>query len=256
MTRSEPIAIVGLGGVFPSSRTLSDFWSHVASGRDTAKDTPPDRWSFAPERALDPRRPAPDRVYSTRACLVDDPGLLNGSLIDGLDIDADFAAKLDVMVQLALRAGRDAWFDAHMDRVDRSRTGVILGNIALPTESTSLMADWVLGRRFDRKLFATRDSAPAAINRFVTGLPAGILAKALGLGGGHYTLDAACASSLFALDLAAVELRAGRADAMLTGGLSRPDCLYTQMGFAQLTALSPTGRCSPFDQKGDGLVVG
>ncbi|RLB52676.1 MAG: hypothetical protein DRJ42_14190 [Deltaproteobacteria bacterium] len=181
---------------------------------------------------------------------------MNGSLIDGLDIETDFAAKLDVMVQLALRAGRDAWFDAHMDRVDRSRTGVILGNIALPTESTSLMADWVLGRRFDRKLFATTESAPAAINRFVIGLPAGMLAKALGLGGGHYTLDAACASSLFALDLAAEELRSGRADAMLTGGLSRPDCLYTQMGFAQLTALSPTGRCSPFDHKGDGLVVG
>ncbi|MBW2462981.1 MAG: type I polyketide synthase, partial [Deltaproteobacteria bacterium] len=219
-------------------------------------DTPADRWAVAPDRAMHTRRPAPDRVYSTRACLVDDPGLVNGSLIDGLDIDAGFAAKLDVMVQLSLRAGRDAWFDAHMDRVDRSRTGVILGNIALPTESTSLMADWVLGRRFDRGLFATRDSAPAAINRFVTGLPAGILAKALGLGGGHYTLDAACASSLFALDLAAAELRSGRADAMLTGGLSRPDCLYTQMGFAQLTALSPSGRCSPFDQKGDGLVVG
>ncbi|MCK5366797.1 MAG: type I polyketide synthase, partial [Gammaproteobacteria bacterium] len=33
-------------------------------------------------------------------------------------------------------------------------------------------------------------------------------------------------------------------------------CLYTQMGFSQLTALSPSGRCSPFDRKGDGLVVG
>src|SRR5581483_10198196 len=48
----------------------------------------------------------------------------------------------------------------------------------------------------------------------------------------------------------------GRADAMLAGGLSRPDSLYTQMGFAQLRALSPSGRCSPFDARGDGLVVG
>ena len=43
---------------------------------------------------------------------------------------------------------------------------------------------------------------------------------------------------------------------MLTGGVSRPDPLYTQMGFAQLRALSPTGKASPFDAKADGLVVG
>jgi acyl transferase domain-containing protein/3-hydroxymyristoyl/3-hydroxydecanoyl-(acyl carrier protein) dehydratase len=83
-----------------------------------------------------------------------------------------------------------------------------------------------------------------------------MLAKALGLGGGSFTLDAACASSLYALKLAADELLSGRTDAMLTGGLSRPDCLYTQMGFSQLRALSPSGRASPFDAQADGLVVG
>ena len=43
----------------------------------------------------------------------------------------------------------------------------------------------------------------------MAGLPAGLLARALGLGGGCYTLDAACASSLYALKLAADELLAG-----------------------------------------------
>src|SRR5262249_33870664 len=32
--------------------------------------------------------------------------------------------------------------------------------------------------------------------------------------------------------------------------------LYTQMGFSQLRALSPRGRCAPFDHSADGLVVG
>ena len=44
--------------------------------------------------------------------------------------------------------------------------------------------------------------------------------------------------------------------AMLTGGLSRPDPLYTQMGFSQLRALSPDGRAYPFDARAGGLVVG
>jgi acyl transferase domain-containing protein/3-hydroxymyristoyl/3-hydroxydecanoyl-(acyl carrier protein) dehydratase len=69
-------------------------------------------------------------------------------------------------------------------------------------------------------------------------------------------LDAACASSLYAIKLACDELLSGRADAMIAGGLARPDSLYTQMGFAQLRALSVTGRCSPFDARADGLLVG
>ncbi len=90
----------------------------------------------------------------------------------------------------------------------------------------------------------------------MAGLPAMVLAEALGIGGGSFTLDAACASSLYALKLAVEELRSGRCDVMLTGGVSRPDCLYTQMGFSQLRALSPSGRCAPFDAGADGLVVG
>ena len=48
----------------------------------------------------------------------------------------------------------------------------------------------------------------------------------------------------------------GRADAMLCGGVSRPDALYIQMGFSQLRALSARGRPSPFDRNADGLVAG
>ncbi|MCK5826756.1 MAG: polyketide synthase, partial [Desulfuromusa sp.] len=100
------------------------------------------------------------------------------------------------------------------------------------------------------------DSAVDPINHYVAGLPAGLLAKALGFEGTCFTVDAACASSLYAIKLAVDELQSGRADTMIAGGLSRPDSLYTQMGFSQLRALSPTGTCSPFDQNGNGLVVG
>ena len=142
--------------------------------------------------------------------------------------------------------------------LDRRRVGVILGDIVLPTEKASIFARNILGRTFAEKLLGEAPPAEAVDprNRRAVGLPAALLAAELGLGGGRYTLDAACASSLYAIKLAADELLAGRADAMLAGGVSRPDCLYTQMGFAQLRALSPSGRCSPFDARADGLVVG
>ena len=142
--------------------------------------------------------------------------------------------------------------------MDRRRTGVVFGNIVLPTETASAFSLEILGRAFAARL-GVEPSPPVRFeprNAFPAGLPAAIVAEAYGLGGVSYTLDAACASSLYALKLAVDELRSGRADAMLTGGVSRPDALYTQMGFSQLRALSPRGRAAPLDHRADGLIVG
>src|SRR5262249_7907136 len=139
--------------------------------------------------------------------------------------------------------------------IDRSRVGVVLGNICLPTEASNALCREYLGRRLGSQASpSVRRTHP--LNRFVAGLPAGVLAKALGLGGGSYTLDAACASSLYAIKRAADALPAGRADAMPAGGANGSAPQYTQMGFSQLGALSPSGRCSPFDRRADGLMVG
>ena len=256
----EPIAIVGLGGVLPGAATLDDFWSVVEAGVDTASDPPPDRWCLALDRAYSTDQAQPDRVHSRRACFVRDFQLDP----QGIDLPSELIESLDPMVHLALHAGRQAWRDSVADAVDPARVGVMLGNIVLPTASASAMADWILGRSFERELFRAagvpmppETRAPvAAINRWVAGLPAAMVAKGLGLGGDRFCIDAACASSLFTVELAVDALRQGRLDAVLAGGLSRPDSLYTQMGFSQLLAVSPTGRCSPFDRKSDGLVVG
>ncbi len=99
-------------------------------------------------------------------------------------------------------------------------------------------------------------SDPALTARGIAALPAALIAQAFGLQGSTYTLDAACASSLYAIKLACDGLQSGRCDAALVGGLSRPDHLYTQMGFSQLHALSSKGACTPFDARADGLLVG
>lgn len=256
MKFAEPIAIVGIGGVFPGSPTLEAYWENVVNGVSAAREVPEGRWSLAPEDAFDPAVGAPDKVYSTRGCFVD------GFELDerGLSISPELIRTLDPMFHLLLHAGRQAFESALMNDVDRARIGVIIGNIALPTDSSSALNDDVFAPLFEEALFGKqvgkRPRPIEPLNRYVAGLPGSVLAKALDLGGGSCTLDAACASSLYAVKLACDELLSGRSDAMLTGGLSRPDCQYTQMGFAQLRALSASGQCSPFDARGDGLVVG
>jgi len=260
----QHIAIVGIGGLFPgdgdtegctqTETHLETFWKNIQTGRDCSRVVPDDRWLLSKDDAWSFELAA-DKVNSIRGCFLDtlqlDP--------TGLDLDKNILAKLDPMFHILLHAGRQAWQDINNDNIDKQRVGIIIGNIVLPTDSSSALADETLGPAFESQLLGKRpeeNNKTESLNRYVAGLPAGVLAKALGLGGGTYTLDAACASSLYALKYAVEELIAGRADAMLTGGLSRPDCLYTQMGFSALGAISKTGHCSPFDHKGDGLLVG
>lgn len=257
MDLSRDIAIVGMGGIFPGAGEVAQFWSQVLAGRSQSREVPPGRWPLTPADAYDPSiaPPRPDKTYSTRGCFVD-PFTCD---LAGLDISRAQLDRLDPMFHLLLHAGKAAWRDTVTRNAAPDRTGVIIGNIVLPTDASSAITDEIFGPLFAEKALGRRVDdfhSTDPLNRYVAGLPAGVLAKALGLGGRAFTLDAACASSLYAVKLAVEELRSRRADLMLTGGLSRPDCFYTQMGFSQLRALSPSGRCAPFDAGADGLIVG
>ena len=179
--------------------------------------------------------------------------------LTGLAIDPELLAGLDPLFHLLLHAGKRAFDDGVTAPLDRSRVGVIIGNLALPSETSSLLARQLARAGPSRKSSSARATASRRPIRSTATSPVSppvSWPRPSAWAAAACTLDAACASSLYAIKLAVDELLAGRADAMLTGGLSRPDPLYTQMGFSQLRALSRRGICSPFDAAGDGLVVG
>jgi PfaB family protein len=251
MRSIERVAVVSMGGLFPNANSLDEFWNHVRNANDCSSEPPLGRWLIPPQKAKDPRLGMPDRVYSTRGYFLKP----FQAETRGLDLRNVPLEELDPIFHLALHIGNSAFLTAQTRQIDRQRCGVILGNIALPTEKSSEYARQILGDRFGT--WFPKPLRPVhPWNRQPAGLPAALLARALGFGLGGYSLDAACASSLYAIKYACDELLSGRADFMIAGGMSRPDCLYTQMGFAQLRALSLSGRCSPFDAKADGLVVG
>jgi acyl transferase domain-containing protein/3-hydroxymyristoyl/3-hydroxydecanoyl-(acyl carrier protein) dehydratase len=254
--KPEPIAVVGAGGIFPDAPTPDAFWENLVARRCAAKEVPAGRWAVSAERVFDPRLGAADKVYSKKACFIEgfrfDPS--------GLALDADWARSLDPAFHLALHSGRQALAEAKLSAGDRARAGVVMGQLVLPTDGAAAWSRELLLPVFEKESLGLPPARPGhranPADRFLAGLPAGVVAKAFGLGGGSWTLDAACASSLYALKFAVEELRAGRADAMLAGGMSRPQSLYTQMGFSQLRALSASGVPAPFDAGADGLVVG
>lgn len=259
MPRPYDIAIVSMAGLLPGAKSLDAFWDNLVHKKDACQEVGKDRWRVDPA-TMTTERLQPDKAVSRVACL------LNQDMdycFDDLDLDKDLLRDLDPLHRIVLHAGREAFFSARHESIDRKRTGVILAAIALPTDTSSLIAEKILGSYLEKQLFhpmAGEMEAAQTRNQCLagrmTGFPAALLAKGIGLGNGTYTLDAACASSLVAFKLACDALSHHRADAMLVGGVSRPDCLYTQVGFSQLRALSPSGRCAPFDKHADGLVVG
>ncbi|MFO0917270.1 MAG: beta-ketoacyl synthase N-terminal-like domain-containing protein [Planctomycetaceae bacterium] len=254
----QPIAIVGLGGQFPGGPDIEAFWRNVAAGKDSGRNVPAGRWTLSPDRACVPGHVVPDKTYSTWGCYLEEIRLSESLRRK----NPELLAGLDPVCHLALASAEQALGGTALDRIDRKRAGVILGHIVLPTEATSALSRDVLLRTFKERVFA-RQFPPSATavswsarNRRIAALPAELIAEWFGLGGVAFTLDAACASSLYAIKLAADELQSGRADVMLAGGISRPDCQYTQIGFSQLQALSKRGCCAPFSTAADGLVVG
>src|SRR4051794_30929259 len=170
MSALPRVAIVGVGGLYPGAASPRELFDLVLSARDAASEPPPGRWALPLEQAYRPGGPHPDRVNSRRA------GFLAPFDVDlaGLDIDPALVDELDPLFRLALRIGAEAWRSAVTRTLDRSRVGVILGNIALPTETTSALT----------RAYVTGGPGPNPLNRRVTGLPAAVVARALGLGGG------------------------------------------------------------------------
>ena len=260
MAKDQRIAIVGMGCVFPGGKGPEGFWDLVARAGDASEDIPQGRWPVDASEYYEASLGQIDRVGSRRGCFVPKAQYDTSDL----PMDQNLVKGLDPLFHLTLRAGFDAWKDCPSAAARKARAGVIMGNIVLPTQSSAKLAESYLGQTFTEALMANHPlrteatQAPALDprNAFPAALPAALLAKMLGLGQGSYTLDAACASSLYALKLARDELLSGRLDVVISGGVSRPDPLYTQMGFSQLRAISLNGRSAPFDSTADGLVVG
>jgi 3-oxoacyl-(acyl-carrier-protein) synthase/3-hydroxymyristoyl/3-hydroxydecanoyl-(acyl carrier protein) dehydratase len=250
----EAIAIVGAGAVVPGAHDTEAFWANIRDRVDAVAPVAERRW-IAGREAMTRQGPEVDTAYSDRCCLLPEPRFDPA----GLRLDPETAAALDPMHQAVLAAAREAVGGRRPPLLDRERTGVVLAAIVLPTDGAAALTRELIGGLLEEHAAGAAPRPPDPRLRVaarVAGYPAALLARALGLGGGAFTLDAACASSLYAVKLACDALLAGRAEAMLAGGVSRPDCLFTQVGFSQLRALSPSGRCAPFDRRADGLVVG
>ncbi|MEO6651915.1 MAG: beta-ketoacyl synthase N-terminal-like domain-containing protein [Ilumatobacteraceae bacterium] len=251
MSEFAPIAVVGRACVLPGALSPEQLWARVVAGDDVITQVPSGRWNVAADDVMcQSGDDCTDRTWSNRGGYVDgfetvfDPG--------GFGLPRDEIVALDPLFQWTFHTARAALRDAGHADGDADRFGAIFGNLSFPSAG---MAAFVQASSLSD---VTPDAPPAdlagARNRFMSGLPALLLEQALGLGAGAFALDAACASSLYAIKLACDRLHGGEADLMLAGAVNCADDLFIHQGFTALQALSPTGRSRPFHRDADGLV--
>ncbi len=251
--RFSPIAIIGQACVLPDALSPAALLANVFAGHSSLRSAPSAQWRVSRARVMATPGDAQDRTWS------DVGGYVSGfeQVFDprGFRIAPEQVLALDPLFQWTLHGVREALKPTGHEGVS-ARIGLVLGNLSFPAANMARYAEcvWLDGQGTGRPLRTGPGARPLPQNRFMSGLPALLTARALGLAGGAFALDAACASSLYAIKLACDRLHDGSADIMVAGAVNRADDLFLHVGFTALSALSRTGQSRPFHRDADGLV--
>ncbi len=250
------VAIIGMACVFPDAPDRRAYWANILAGKNSITEVPRERWDS--DVYYDPNSQGGERSKSKWGGFI--PAIPFDPLSFGIPPKSIVA--IEPVQLLALEVAKRALDDAgYADRAfPRERTSVIFGAEA----GTDLSAAYGFRALYpqyagpippalDEHLpVLTEDSFPGVLANVI----AGRIANRLDLGGVNYTVDAACAASLAAVELAVKELTSGTSDMVLCGGADLHNSINDYLLFSSVHALSPTGACRTFDADADGIVLG
>ncbi|MGH7608148.1 MAG: beta-ketoacyl synthase N-terminal-like domain-containing protein, partial [Gemmatimonadales bacterium] len=252
---TERIAIVGIGLRYPDAASPQDLWENVLAGRRAFRRLPDERMNHADYYSPDPN--APDRFYAGKAAVLRDYAFdrlrykVAGSTYRSTDLTHWLA--LDV----AAAALADAGFPDAAG-LPRESTGVVFGNSLTGEFSRAnlMRLRWPYVRRTVAAALAAKGWDDEETSTFLGELEpvykapfppidedtlAGGLANTIAgrvcnyfdLGGGGYTVDGACSSSLISIATAAKALTDGDLDVCLAGGVDLSIDPFEVIGFAK-----------------------
>jgi len=269
-TPATPLAIIGIGCLFPQAQDREAYWANISDGIDAISEVPPTHWQLKDYFSEDQK--SPDRTYGHRG------GFLSPVDFNPMEfnIPPNVLEAIDSSQLLGLVAAGQALKDAGYgpERTDyKSRASVILGvtgtlelviplgaRLGHPIWRSALkdagvpdaVAEDVVQRISESYVPWQENSFPGLLGNVV----AGRISKHYDLGGTNCVVDAACASSFSALHLAGMELASGKSDIVVTGGIDTFNDIFMYMCFSKTPALSPSGDAKPFDTSADGTTLG
>ncbi|MGZ6266980.1 MAG: SDR family NAD(P)-dependent oxidoreductase [Candidatus Limnocylindrales bacterium] len=279
-TRSTQVAVVGLGAILPDAPDAQAFWRNVKEGRYSITEVPKERWN--PDLYYDPDPRAPDKTYSKIGGWVREGEWMWDPFGWHLPIPPTVGDSMEDSQKWAIACTREALADyGYPGRsLNTERTAVILGN-ALAGDEQFVTGLRILYPEFAEELahapalLALPPEVRAAIlEGFHAGVAghvgtltgdtvlgelsnilAGRVANLFNFHGPNFTMDAACASALAAMNASVKGLIDGDFDVAVTGGIDGNMGPVPFVKFSKLGALSATGT-RPYDEGADGFVMG
>jgi 3-oxoacyl-[acyl-carrier-protein] synthase II len=228
------VVITGLGTVNPLGNTVAEYWDNLTVGRAgvrLARHTDLDDYAvrIGAEVDLPPLEP----YFPLRAML----------------------RRLDRFIIFSHIAATQALLDSGLDvAAAPARYGAIIGTADAGVGVQFRNISNVLSRGIDA-------ISPYYVVGTIPNTAAGYTAKEFNLQGPNFTVNSACASGNHAIGLAAMMIKMGLADAILTGGAEAVANVMGYGGFGVIGALSerndsPETASRPFDRDRDGFVLG
>ncbi len=270
----DTVAVIGMACRFPRAPDLETFWHNIIHKVDAVTDAPTDRWDT--ERFYDPDFNDRDKVYAKRGGYLDSPFRFNAAefgimpkAVNGGEPDqflvlktADQALRHAGIApggpdheNTAFILGRGSYLSTGAFNL-LQRTFIVDQTVRLVEQLHPDLPPGAGDELKDNLLISLKPFEAETAPSVMPNITAGRVANRLGLMGPNYIIDAACASSLFAVDAAVSAILSGRSDLALAGGVHIFNNIPFLNVFCTLGAMSKQGRIRPFDTEADGMLPG
>lgn len=275
------LAVVGIGGIFPGAGTVKQFWKNISENKRSIVEIPPEYWgpgNYRVEKGEEQKYEA--STYTWHA------GMIRDFSFDKFDclkfhITPRSAAVADRIHLMILKAVEQAVQSASAGFVlPKEQTAVLIGNSmggelakrgVLRTHLPGIIAmlsgipefkeldarsrERIISNLKEKLLEGTPEVTEDSLVNGAASTLAGRIAGYLNLYGANFTLDAACASSMAALAVAAQQITTGKCSCAVVGAVDSDLTVDSFINFCKLHALA--GRISrPFMVGSDGFTMG
>nr|WP_087992202.1 SDR family NAD(P)-dependent oxidoreductase [Bacillus subtilis] len=236
--KSSDIAIIGISCRFPDANDYHEFWENIHSGKDSIREVPLERWN--PEQYYSADINIPNKSISKWGGFIEQARYFDHKFFH---ISPREAKNMDPEQRILLE---ETWRCIE-------DSGVSLSELQDKTTSvfTGIMNS-------DYRQMGCADSeidSYACLGSFESIL-SNRISFAFDFTGKSMSVNAACASSLVALDEAVRSLREKESDFAIASGVNLNFQPWKYISFSKARMLSPDGKCKSFDAAANGYVPG